>query len=206
VDVGCGHGGTLLHLARKLGCKGTGITISPKQAKLAVENARNAGLQDQLTFIARDVHGYDFPLEAFDVAWTMESTEHFSAKAEVFRRISQALRPGGRWLLAAWTGSMEKPRVRRVAEAFLCPELWTPEQYRSALESSGLAITGCEDLTAHVLRTWEICQQHARLASPMVKLLPRAAQEFVEGIDIILEAYRSGDLTYTVMVARGPLA
>jgi hypothetical protein len=51
------------------------------------------------------------------------------------------------------------------------------------------------------VRTWEVCQQQARSAAPVVKLLPRAAREFVEGVDIILDAYRSGDLTYTVLAA-----
>ncbi len=202
LDAGCGHGGTLLHLARTLGCSGTGITISPKQAKLAQENAGKSELQDQVNFIVQDVHFFDFPVESFDLAWTMESTEHFSSKAEVFGKISRALRAHGQWLLAAWTGSMEKMRVRQVAKEFLCPELWTPGQYKSALESTGLAVTHCEDLTANIIRTWEICQQHARMASPIVKLLPQAAREFVQGIDTILDAYRSGDLSYTVLVAR----
>jgi tocopherol O-methyltransferase len=202
LDVGCGHGGTLLHLAEKLGCVGTGITISPKQAKLAAENARRAGVDDKLTFVVHDAQDYFFPAEAFDLAWTMESTEHFSRKADVFGEIAKALRPGGQWLLAAWTGSMEKARVRQVAKEFLCPELWTAEQYGATLESAGLKITACEDVTARVVHTWEICQQHAQLASPIVKLLPQAAREFVGGIETILEAYRSGDLTYSVLVAQ----
>jgi tocopherol O-methyltransferase len=202
VDAGCGHGGTLLHLAQTLGCNGTGITISPKQAKLAQEKTRKAGLQDSLCFVVEDVHHFDFPPAAFDLAWTMESTEHFSQKADVFQKIARALRPQGKWLLAAWTGSMEKPRVRQVAKEFLCPELWTPEQYRSTLESAGLSINHCEDMTPKIIRTWEICQQHARLATPIVKLLPQAAREFVSGIETILDAYRSGDLTYTVLVAQ----
>ncbi len=202
LDAGCGHGGTLLHLARKLGCTGTGITISAKQARLARENASRAGLHDRLNFVVEDVHFYDFPVAAVDVAWTMESTEHFARKAEVFAKISRALRPQGQWLLAAWTGSMEKARVRQVAKEFLCPELWTAQQYRAALEAAGLRTTHQEDLTEKIVHTWEICQGHARLASPIVRLLPQAAREFVEGIDTILDAYQSGDLTYTVLVAQ----
>jgi hypothetical protein len=79
--------------------------------------------------------------------------------------------------------------------------LWTAEQYRAAVESSGMRVRSCEDLSEKVVRTWEVCQQQARSAAPVVKLLPRAAREFVEGVDNILEAYRSGDLTYTVLVA-----
>ena len=91
--------------------------------------------------------------------------------------------------------------MREVGRAFLCPELWTAEQYQSAIESAGMRVRRREDLTARIVSTWEICQERARSASLAVKLLPRAAREFVEGIDIILEPYRSGDLTYTIIVA-----
>ena len=112
------------------------------------------------------------------------------------------LRPCGQVLLAAWTGSMDRPRIREMARAFLCPEFWTAEQYRFAMESAGMSVRHCEDLTTKVVRTWEVCRERAQAAGPMVKLLPRAAREFVEGIEIILDAYRCGDLTYTVLTAR----
>ena len=202
LDAGCGHGGTLLYLAAQHGCQGIGLTVSPKQAKIAAGNAAKAGFAEKIKFQVQDVGSYEFPPAAFELVWAMESSEHFSDKPSAFRNFASTLRPGGQSLLAAWTGSVESPRVAEVARAFLCPELWTSEQYREAIESTGMKVSHCEDLTAQVVRTWEICQQHAKKAAPVVKLLPRAAREFVEGIDSILDAYGSGDLTYTVITAR----
>ncbi len=200
LDVGCGHGGTLIHLAKSLAGTGTGLTLSPKQARLANEHAAEVGVEHRVNFVVENADTFPFPAAAFDLVWTMESSEHFADKSRYFANVTRTLRPGGQLLLAAWTGSMECSRVREVARAFLCPELWTPEQYQSAVESAGMRITRREDLSAKVVRTWEICSDRAQSAAPIVKLLPRAAREFVEGVDIILDAYRSGDLTYTVIV------
>jgi cyclopropane fatty-acyl-phospholipid synthase-like methyltransferase len=201
LDVGCGHGGTLLHLARQHNCTGLGLTISPKQSRIASESAAKAGAR-QLAFQVENADLFEFTSAAFDIVWAMESSEHFAAKAKFLRNAAKALKPGGRFLLAAWTGSMQRLRVREVARAFLCPELWTAQEYSAAAQAAELKILHCEDLTTQVIRTWEICRQHARTAKAVVKLLPQPAREFVEGIDIILDAYRSGDLTYTVIAAQ----
>ncbi len=91
LDVGCGHGGTLIYLAQEFGCSGTGLTISPKQARIAKENAARASLGNRLSFVVGDADGFSFPAGAFDVVWVMESSEHFQDKAGFFRNVARTL-------------------------------------------------------------------------------------------------------------------
>src|SRR5947209_14017792 len=117
LDVGCGHGGTLIYLAQLLGCKGTGLTISPKQARIANENAARASLGNRLNFVVGDADRFSFPADAFDAVWVMESSENFQDKTRLFRNLVRTLRPGGRLWLAAWTGSWESGRFTAVGGA-----------------------------------------------------------------------------------------
>jgi tocopherol O-methyltransferase len=202
MDVGCGHGGTCIYLACHYGCHAEGLTLSRKQVLLAEKNARRAGVEALTRFLVADVDSHVFPTGVIDLIWTMESSEHFGDKSGYFRRAALALRPGGRLMLTAWTGSMEKARVRSVAKTFLCPSLQTAENYRQQIEHVGLRIRVHEEITGSVMPTWEICLQRARKFRAVISIFPHEVREFVHGIGTILEAYRSGDLTYSVMVAQ----
>jgi len=201
LDVGCGHGGTSVYLACRYGCFAEGLTLSPKQALLAKQNARRAGVEALTRFLVADVESHVLPTGGVDLVWTMESSEHFRDKADYFRRVARSLRLGGRLLLAAWTGSMHNSRVRAVADTFLCPSIQTAHDYQQQIEHAGLRIRCCEEITGKVIRTWEICLERSRKLRALVRIFPREVRDFVHGIGTILEAYRSGDLTYSVIVA-----
>jgi len=147
------------------------------------------------------VESHVLPTGAVDLVWTMESSEHFRDKADYFRRAARSLRGGGRLLLAAWTGSMHNRKVSAVADTFLCPSIQTAEDYQLQIEHAGLRIRCREEITAKVMRTWEICLERSRKLRALVHIAPRGVRDFVRGIGTILEAYRSGDLTYSVIVA-----
>lgn len=201
LDVGCGFGATLQYLARNFRMRGLGLTISPKQAQFATQQAAKAGFAGTLQFVVADAECFPLTAEQFDLIWVMESSEHFADKAAFLRNAAAALRRDGQLLLASWNGAMKTPKVQAVAKAFLCPELWSVDQYSSAMASAKLKVKARENLTANVMPTWTICKQRVSAMDGAVKLLPRSVREFLVGIDVIHDAYSSGDLTYNVFAA-----
>jgi tocopherol O-methyltransferase len=202
LDVGCGLGATAIYLAQRWGCNVRGITISPKQARRARKNAERAGVLHQVEIICGDAEALDLPEAAYDVVWTMESSEHFADRAAYFRKAARALKPGGALVVAAWTGDPASERVRKVARWGLCAGIQTAQQYAEQIAAAGLELRAQEDLTAQVARTWEICTRRARWLWPVKQVLPRRHREFADGMRTILEAYWSGELSYTTIFAK----
>src|SRR5215831_9082146 len=116
-DVGCGHGATAALLAREYACRVLGLTISEEQLKVARKLC--ASLNGAVRFELADAESFPFPPASFDLIWNMESSEHFFDKAAYLRKVATALKPGGKLMLAAWSGSMKDPLVRDVARVFL---------------------------------------------------------------------------------------
>jgi tocopherol O-methyltransferase len=201
VDVGCGHGGTARFFASEYACSVLGLTISPAQLKMARKLSRSVRGPGSLEFQLADAEVYPFPPSIFDLVWNMESLGHFFHKAEYFAKVAAALKPGGRFLLADWTGSMDHLIVRQIAEAFLCPDLFTAEQYSQKLESAGMAVISRETLAGEVARTWDICAERLRTTSWLLTLLPRQFRSFQKSVELMREGFRSGQLDYTVIVA-----
>ncbi|XP_010532681.1 PREDICTED: uncharacterized protein LOC104808651 [Tarenaya hassleriana] len=56
LDIGCGWGTLAVEAVRRTGCKYTGITLSVEQLKYAEAKAKEAGLEDRITFELRDYH------------------------------------------------------------------------------------------------------------------------------------------------------
>ena len=200
-DVGCGHGGTGRFLAKEYGCNVLGITISETQFNLACKLSQSNGFSGALQFELANAESYPFPAGRFDLVWNMESSEHFFDKAGYFRKVASALRPGGRLLLAAWTGSMQHEIIRNIADVFLCPELLTAEEYAKQVEAAGMQIISSEQLASEVSPTWDICSRHVHAAGPLLSFLPQEFREFAEGIELMREGYSSGQLAYSVIVA-----
>jgi len=213
LDIGCGMGGSAIHLARELDCDVTGVTISRFQREWARLAARWHGQAARTTFRRDDADRVPFDAAAFDVVWSIECTEHLFDKPGFFRRAASWLRPGGSLAICAWLAGEDaasrresEQQVRDVCEGFFCPSLGTAGDYRRWFDQAGLQLVGDHDWTVHIERTWEICRR--RVAWAPVRLLAHLLGQhtvlFLDRFDTILQAYRSGAMRYGCLVAHKP--
>jgi len=214
VDVGCGMGGSSVHLARALNCHVTGITVSAVQRAWAASSARWHAVSRQTRFIQADAERIELPLGQSDVVWSVECTEHLFDKPAFFARAARWLRSGGRMAICAWLAA-EPPQseaatrlVHEVCDGFLCPSLGTMSDYQHWMAAAGLVMRQSQDWTARVVKTWEICLQRVRRArlDTIARLVGSSAVGFLDRFTTILEAYRTGAMRYGAFVFERPQA
>jgi tocopherol O-methyltransferase len=209
-DVGCGYGGTSRILA-DMGAEVTGLTLST--AQLAYANSAHPRANPVL--MVRDWLENRFPDASFDAVLSIESSEHMVDKPLFFAEVARTLKPGGRFANCVWLSS-ENPGPAAINHLLepICregrlPSMGSESEYRAMMAQAGLEVTGFEDLTAQVWRTWWLCL--ARAARGIFTdrtyraflLDPRNSdRSFAITLLRILWAYRSGAMRYGLFAAR----
>ncbi len=100
LDAGCGVGGTVIHFAKKYGCKCIGITLSSLQVEKAKENAMKNGVDHLVSFQLMDYTDTSFKEETFTVITGIESICYSEPKLSFLKEAKRILKPGGRIVLA----------------------------------------------------------------------------------------------------------
>lgn len=95
VDLGCGVGASLCYLAGRLPVGGTGITLSPTQARLAADRIREAGLADRVRCLDGDYGDLPAGIGPADLVYAIESFVHCPDPARFFDECRRLVRPGG---------------------------------------------------------------------------------------------------------------
>jgi len=100
LDCGCGIGGSAIYLAKKLGCKVSGVTLSQKQANIATAFAKKEGVDHLVSFCQKNYLETGFSDNSFDIIWAIESFSSSTDKELFFKEMQRILRPGGKILFA----------------------------------------------------------------------------------------------------------
>ena len=162
LDVGCGWGSMLVHAAERHGVSGVGITNSRRQAELARERVRAAGLGDRIEIHLADYRDVsDGPYDAVSSIGMVEHVGH--AQLELYlARLHALLRPEGRLLIQ---GIGRPPRRRRLlprrtfVNRYVFPDgdLQEVGTVVSRMQAAGLELRHVESLREHyalTLRHW----------------------------------------------------
>lgn len=214
LDAGCGVGETGRTLARTFGCRVTGVTLSPRQARTAQTLTRRAGLEDLVDTRVADYHALPFDDGVFDAAFGLESICHAHSKPGVVRELARVVRPGGRVLivdgwLAPRTRSLREERLyRQLLAGWEIEALATPPEIVQAMGEAGLRGVELVDLTARVLPTARYMDRLMRLLylpvglPARLGLLPR--RWYVHGQACFAQRvlFEEGTMVYGAVIGR----
>lgn len=96
LDAGCGQGFVATYLAKKFGCKVTGITITPFEVEKARDLAVKREVTNKVDFFEMDYAKTKFPNNTFDAIYTMESFVHAYDMEKTLKEFKRILKPAGR--------------------------------------------------------------------------------------------------------------
>ena len=160
VDIGCGYAKSAERIAAARGAQVTGFTVSAEQA--AVGQARRPP-RGSITIHCRDWLENGLPDAAFDAAYAIESSEHFTDKTRFFGEAYRALKPGGRLVVCAWLAKTDATAwevdylLEPICREGRLPSMGTREDYEGLAAAAGFSLAGYDDISTQVAKTWTIC-------------------------------------------------
>lgn len=102
VDLGCGVGGPMRHIATVSGASITGININAYQVAKAKRYNRRAGLADRCSVLQADFLHIPVENASYDAAYAIEATCHAPDKPSIFGEVARILRPGAPFAFYEW--------------------------------------------------------------------------------------------------------
>jgi cyclopropane-fatty-acyl-phospholipid synthase len=154
LDIGCGWGGMGLYLARNLGAKVKGVTLSDEQLAIARKRARDGGLDGDIRF---DLQDYRHVEEKFDRIVSVGMFEHVGRPYydTYFKKAAQLLKKDGVMLMHT-IGRVDVPTATNpFIDKYIFPGGYIPSmsEVMTSIERSGLTITDVEVLRLHYAET-----------------------------------------------------
>ncbi len=196
LDIGCGWGSLGLHAAREHNVRVLGITLSPSQAELANQRARDEGLADLARFEVADYR--DLADDEFDAVASIGMVEHVGVSQgdEYASQVARVLKPGGRALNHGIAWIPHEPAGGHTGADFSLryvfpdAEVQNLSRMQLSLEKAGLETLHVENLHsdyAETLRHWA-----TRLDQNLERAVQLAGEERVRVWRLYLRGARNG--------------
>ena len=214
IDVGCGIGGSTLHLAQKFDAWATGITLSPVQASRAKERAAEAGRDDRVSFTVANALDMPFEDNSFDLVWSLESGEHMPDKTKFLQECYRVLKPGGKMIMVTWchreTDSVagdltadEVAHLKEIYQVYCLPYVISLSEYRAIATECGFKNLRSDDWSMAVAPFWDVVIDSAIAPQAIVGLF-KSGWQTIQGalsLNLMSRGYARGLIRFGLICA-----
>jgi cyclopropane fatty-acyl-phospholipid synthase-like methyltransferase len=157
-DLGCGVGASLFYVFPRLQNPkpALGLTLSPVQAKIAKNSAKELNLQNQILFTEGDFTSVPLANESLDAIYSVEAVCHAVEPEKYLREASRLLRKGGKLILVddyvanrPFTKN-ESKWLNAYIEGWYVPGVRTVDQTVEFANKNNLRLIKNEELTPYL--------------------------------------------------------
>jgi len=147
VDVGCGIGGAVRTIVSQIGCKVTGIDLTPEYIEVARTLSRLTGLDDRTEFHAASALSMPFEDQTFDAALSIHVAMNIKDRDGLYKEIARVTKPGAILCIYDVMKKGDAPIAFPVpwAQSVEASHLVSPDQMTPLLHNAGFEISDVED-------------------------------------------------------------
>ncbi len=197
LDVCSALGGPARHLARKYGCRVTGLDATAKMVDEAVARTEREGLSHLVMFRLGNALDIPFHAGTLDVVWGQDAWCYITDKERLIREAHRVLKPGGVIAFTDWVqaANMSDNEWEELNTFMAFPYMETLDGYERMLIEEGFTIVEKDDLTGDFPHYCHLYQDRLRnelmevVISQYGKELYKAADE---GLDRWVRAAEEG--------------
>jgi ubiquinone/menaquinone biosynthesis C-methylase UbiE len=207
LDVCSALGGPARHLAKKYGCRVTGLDATRRMDEEAKRRTKEAGLDGAIDYVLGNALDMPFPQSTFDVVWGQDAWCYITDKERLIEECVRVLKPGGTLAFTDWleTGPMTGDEVTALNTFMVFPYMETLDGYAALAEAAGLTVIEKEDLSpdfaTHVQGYLDMVQNDFRQA--IIDNYGQAMYDAVEGgITLWRDASAAGKVGRGRLIAR----
>ncbi len=149
LDVCSALGGPARHLARKYGCRVTGLDATRRMDEEAIRRTEETGLSDKIEFKLGNALDMPFRANTFHVVWGQDAWCYVTDKERLIRECVRVVKPGGIVAFTDWLeiGPMTDEEWLALHEFMVFPYMETLDGYAALAEAAGLEVIEKEDLS-----------------------------------------------------------
>ncbi len=164
LDVCSALGGPARHLARKCGCRVTGLDATMKMVDEAVERTEQEKLSHIITFRLGNALDTPFHAGTFDVVWGQDAWCYITDKERLIREAHRVLKHRGVIAFTDWiqAGNMDNTEWEDLNTFMAFTSMETLDGYEKILREKGFTIMEKEDLTGDFAHHCHLYQNKLR--------------------------------------------